>query len=42
MVPEPDGPGTTVEVIACGLCGSDVEKFAPAHAGAVLGHEVVA
>jgi len=42
VVPEPDGPGTTVEVIACGLCGSDVEKFAPAHAGAVLGHEVVA
>jgi threonine dehydrogenase-like Zn-dependent dehydrogenase len=24
------------------LCGSDVEKLTPAHAGAVLGHEVVA
>lgn len=38
-VPEPqDG----VRVLACGLCGSDVEKLDPAHAGAVLGHEVVA
>lgn len=41
-VPEPDGPGTLVDVLACGLCGSDVEKLSPAHAGAVLGHEVVA
>jgi L-iditol 2-dehydrogenase len=38
-VPEPvDG----VRVLACGLCGSDVEKLTPAHAGRVLGHEVVA
>ena len=41
-VPEPDGPGETVRVLAAGLCGSDVEKLAPASAGAVLGHEVVA
>jgi L-iditol 2-dehydrogenase len=41
-VPEPDGPGELVRVLACGLCGSDVEKLTPAHAGAVLGHEVVA
>jgi L-iditol 2-dehydrogenase len=41
-VPEPDGPGDRVRVLACGLCGSDVEKLSPANAGAVLGHEVVA
>ena len=41
-VPEPDGPGEPVKILACGLCGSDVEKLAPAHGGAVLGHEVVA
>jgi L-iditol 2-dehydrogenase len=41
-VPEPDGPGELVRVLACGLCGSDVEKLEPAHAGAVLGHEVEA
>jgi L-iditol 2-dehydrogenase len=41
-VPEPDGPGTLVRVLACGLCGSDVEKLTAAHAGTVLGHEVVA
>jgi len=41
-VPEPDGPGTLVRVVACGLCGSDVEKLTPQHAGTVLGHEVVA
>jgi L-iditol 2-dehydrogenase len=41
-VPEPNGPGTLVRVIACGLCGSDVEKLTAAHAGTVLGHEVVA
>ena len=41
-VPEPDGPGERVRVRACGLCGSDVEKFDPDHAGLVLGHEVVA
>ena len=42
-LPEPDGPGELVRVLACGLCGSDVEKLGdPAHAGHVLGHEVVA
>jgi L-iditol 2-dehydrogenase len=41
-MPEPDGPGVLARVLACGLCGSDVEKLEPAHAGAVLGHEVVA
>ncbi len=41
-LPEPTGPGELVDVLACGLCGSDVEKLAPEHAGAVLGHEVVA
>ena len=41
-VPEPEGPGELVRVLACGLCGSDVEKLSPANAGAVLGHEVVA
>jgi L-iditol 2-dehydrogenase len=40
-VPEPGGDGQLVRVLACGLCGSDVEKFAPANAGAVLGHEIV-
>lgn len=29
-------------MVACGLCGSDVEKLHSGHAGAVLGHEVVA
>jgi L-iditol 2-dehydrogenase len=38
-VPEPEG---ALRVLACGLCGSDVEKLGPGHAGAVLGHEVVA
>jgi L-iditol 2-dehydrogenase len=41
-VPEPEGPGELVRVVACGLCGSDVEKLDPSHAGVVLGHEVVA
>ena len=41
-VPEPEGEGELVRVLACGLCGSDVEKLTRAHAGAVLGHEVVA
>jgi threonine dehydrogenase-like Zn-dependent dehydrogenase len=41
-VEEPSGPGDEVRVLACGLCGSDVEKLDAAHAGAVLGHEVVA
>jgi L-iditol 2-dehydrogenase len=34
-------PEPAVEVLACGLCGSDVEKLSSAFAGAVLGHEVV-
>jgi L-iditol 2-dehydrogenase len=41
-VAEPDGPGELVRVVACGLCGSDVEKLTRAHAGTVLGHEVTA
>ena len=41
-VPEPEGPGVTVRVLGCGLCGSDVEKLDAAHAGSILGHEVVA
>ena len=41
-VAEPEGPGELVRVLACGLCGSDVEKLDAAHAGDVLGHEVVA
>lgn len=41
-VPEPDGPGQLVRVVACGLCGSDVEKLDRTHSGLVLGHEVVA
>ena len=31
-VAEPEGPGTLVGVVACGLCGSDVEKLTPEHA----------
>ena len=38
-LPEPETP---LEVLACGLCGSDVEKLGRAPAGTVLGHEVVA
>ncbi len=38
-VPEPDGG---LRVLACGLCGSDVEKLGRAPAGTVLGHEVAA
>jgi L-iditol 2-dehydrogenase len=41
-VPEPEGDGELVRVLACGLCGSDVEKLGRAPAGTVLGHEVVA
>ncbi len=40
-VPEPDGAGELVTVLACGLCGSDVEKLGVASPGTVLGHEVV-
>ena len=39
-VPDPAGPGDLVRVLACGLCGSDVEKLGRPSAGAVLGHEV--
>ena len=35
-------PGPLVDVLACGLCGSDVEKIGVAEPGTVLGHEVVA
>jgi len=39
--PEPAGPGV-LRVLACGLCGSDVEKIGRAAPGTVLGHEVAA
>lgn len=35
-------PGAAIDVLACGLCGSDVEKIGAAPPGTVLGHEVVA
>ena len=35
-------PEPSFEVLACGLCGSDVEKLGSAAPGTVLGHEVVA
>ena len=38
---EPEGRDV-VRVLACGLCGSDVEKIGSAPEGTVLGHEVVA
>jgi L-iditol 2-dehydrogenase len=41
-VDEPAGVGELMQVQACGLCGSDVEKLGAAPAGTVLGHEVVA
>ena len=41
-VPEPDGSGEAVRVLACGLCGTDVQKLGRAAPGTVLGHEVVA
>jgi len=41
-VAEPAPPGELVDVLACGLCGSDMEKIGVAAAGTVLGHEVVA
>ena len=34
-------PHEPMQVLACGLCGSDVEKIGVAPAGTVLGHEVV-
>jgi L-iditol 2-dehydrogenase len=39
-VAEPKGSGKLVRVLACGLCGSDVEKLGAAAKGTVLGHEV--
>jgi L-iditol 2-dehydrogenase len=41
-VREPSADGEVVQVRACGLCGSDIEKLVPRAAGLVLGHEVVA
>jgi L-iditol 2-dehydrogenase len=41
-VAEPKGQGKLVRVLACGLCGSDVEKLGAATKGTVLGHEVAA
>jgi L-iditol 2-dehydrogenase len=35
-------PAQPMRVLACGLCGSDVEKIGAAAPGTVLGHEVVA
>jgi threonine dehydrogenase-like Zn-dependent dehydrogenase len=40
-IAEPEGPDV-LHVLACGLCGSDVEKLGRAREGTVLGHEVVA
>ena len=39
---EVPSPEPSLEVLACGLCGSDVEKLGRVPAGTVLGHEVVA
>jgi len=36
-----DPAGDAFRVLACGLCGSDVEKIGDAPPGTVLGHEVV-
>src|SRR5687767_4785289 len=41
-VPEPTGTGDRVRILACGLCGTDVQKIGRLPAGTVLGHEVVA
>jgi threonine dehydrogenase-like Zn-dependent dehydrogenase len=41
-VAEPAATAETVRVLACGLCGSDLEKLRPEEVGRVLGHEVVA
>jgi L-iditol 2-dehydrogenase len=41
-VPEPEGDGKVVRVLACGLCGTDVEKIGREAPGTVLGHEVAA
>jgi L-iditol 2-dehydrogenase len=39
-IAEPRGKGKLVRVLACGLCGSDVEKIGSAPQGTVLGHEI--
>ena len=36
-LPVPSGPGLLVRVVACGLCGSDVEKLGRSTAGTVIG-----
>jgi len=41
QIAEPEGQDV-LRVLACGLCGSDVEKMGRAPEGTVLGHEVVA
>jgi L-iditol 2-dehydrogenase len=41
-VAEPNGSESLVHVVACGLCGTDVQKIGRAAPGTVLGHEVVA
>ena len=41
-ITEPPPPGELVTVLACGLCGSDMEKIGVWPEAAVLGHEVVA
>jgi L-iditol 2-dehydrogenase len=41
-LPEPSGDGELVRVLACGLCGTDVQKLGRVSPGTVLGHEVVA
>jgi L-iditol 2-dehydrogenase len=41
-LPEPAGAGERVRILACGLCGTDVQKIGRLPAGTVLGHEVVA
>lgn len=40
-VAEAPEPEPSLGVLACGLCGSDIEKLGRAPAGTVLGHEVV-
>ena len=39
---EAPAPASALHVLACGLCGSDLEKLGAAPEGTVLGHEVVA
>lgn len=41
-LPPPEGNGELAQVLACALCGSDVEKIGRVPPGTVLGHEVVA